>query len=43
MRCCGVLIRQDRVTVNLAPADVRKDSAGLDLPMAVGLLASYWN
>jgi len=29
------------VTVNLAPADVRKDSSGLDLPIAVGLLASY--
>ena len=27
--------------MNLAPADVRKDSSGLDLPIAVGLLASY--
>ena len=27
--------------VNLASADVRKDSSGLDLPIAVGLLASY--
>ena len=29
------------MTVNLAPADVRKDSSGLDLPIAVGLLAAY--
>ena len=27
--------------MNLAPADVRKDSSGLDLPIAVGLLSSY--
>ena len=27
--------------MNLALADVRKDSSGLDLPIAVGLLASY--
>ncbi|MDR2946201.1 MAG: YifB family Mg chelatase-like AAA ATPase [Candidatus Adiutrix sp.] len=30
----------ERVTVNLAPADLRKDGAGFDLPMAVGLLAA---
>jgi magnesium chelatase family protein len=29
-----------RVTVNLAPADFRKEGAGFDLPMAVGLLAA---
>jgi magnesium chelatase family protein len=29
-----------RVTVNLAPADMRKDSPGLDLPIAVGILAA---
>ncbi len=28
-----------RVTINLAPADVRKQSAAFDLPMAIGLLA----
>lgn len=37
----GIALRQERVTVNLAPAEVRKDSAGLDLPIAVGLLAAY--
>ena len=29
-----------RVTVNLAPADVRKDGASFDLPIALGILAS---
>ncbi len=30
-----------RVTVNLAPADVRKDGAAFDLPIAVGILAAH--
>ncbi|MFA5516149.1 MAG: YifB family Mg chelatase-like AAA ATPase [Desulfuromonadales bacterium] len=29
-----------RITINLAPADVRKDGAAFDLPMAVGLLTA---
>lgn len=29
-----------RITVNLAPADIKKDSSGLDLPIAVGILAA---
>ncbi|HUS66865.1 MAG TPA: YifB family Mg chelatase-like AAA ATPase [Kofleriaceae bacterium] len=29
-----------KVTVNLAPADVRKDGAAFDLPIAVGILAA---
>ncbi|MCD6527112.1 MAG: YifB family Mg chelatase-like AAA ATPase [Desulfuromonas sp.] len=29
-----------RITVNLAPADIRKDAASLDLPMALGILAA---
>lgn len=29
-----------RLTVNLAPADIPKDSSGLDLPIAIGILAS---
>src|SRR5437773_9021028 len=28
------------VTINLAPADVRKEGAGFDLPMALGILAA---
>src|SRR5215471_17344128 len=30
-----------KVTVNLAPADVRKDGAAYDLPIAVGILAAH--
>ena len=41
IRNSGIQLRQERVTVNLAPADVRKDSSWLDPPIAVGLLASY--
>jgi len=29
-----------RITINLAPADIRKDGAAFDLPMAIGLLAA---
>jgi len=30
-----------KITVNLAPADVRKEGAAFDLPIAIGLLAAY--
>jgi magnesium chelatase family protein len=36
----GLRWPQRRVTVNLAPTDIRKDGAGLDLPIAVALLAA---
>src|SRR5689334_25308788 len=29
-----------RITVNLAPADIRKDGSAFDLPIAVGLLVA---
>ncbi|MGQ0793607.1 MAG: YifB family Mg chelatase-like AAA ATPase [Deltaproteobacteria bacterium] len=29
-----------RITVNLAPADIRKEGSGFDLPIAVGILAA---
>src|SRR5258708_4339703 len=28
----------DRVVINLAPADLKKEAGGLDLPIAIGLL-----
>ena len=37
----GIKLKQEKVTINLAPADIRKDSSGLDLPIAVGLLAAH--
>jgi magnesium chelatase family protein len=36
----GFKLPPRKVTVNLAPADVRKDGAAFDLPIAVGLLAA---
>ena len=36
----GLRLRQEKITVNLAPADVKKESSGLDLPIAIGLLAA---
>jgi magnesium chelatase family protein len=40
LKNCGYAFPRERVTVNLAPADVKKTGAGFDLPMAVGLLAA---
>ena len=36
----GERFPQNRVTVNLAPAALRKNGAGLDLPIAIGVLLS---
>jgi magnesium chelatase family protein len=36
----GYALPPRRITVNLAPADVRKDGSSLDLPVAVGLLVA---
>ena len=32
-----------RITVNLAPADVPKSGSGLDLPIALGVVAAAWS
>jgi magnesium chelatase family protein len=40
LKNCNFELPQKRVTVNLAPADLRKDGATFELPIAVGLLAS---
>ncbi|PEN07054.1 magnesium chelatase [Longimonas halophila] len=34
-------VPRGRITINLAPADVPKEGAAFDLPLAVGLLAAY--
>ncbi|RMG41584.1 MAG: ATP-binding protein, partial [Methanobacteriota archaeon] len=36
----GLEFPQKRVTINLAPADIRKEGSGYDLPIAIGLLAA---
>lgn len=40
LRNGGYKVPGRRVTVNLAPADVRKDGAAFDLPIALGMLAA---
>jgi len=37
---CGYDFPSRRITVNLAPADVKKEGAAFDLPMAIGILAA---
>lgn len=37
---CGYSVPPRRITVNLAPADVRKDGSAFDLPLAIGILAA---
>ena len=37
---CGYEFPNRRITVNLAPADVKKEGAGFDLPTAVGILTA---
>jgi magnesium chelatase family protein len=39
IRNCGFDMPHHRITVNLAPADVRKAGSSFDLPIALGLLA----
>ncbi len=36
----GLNFPQQRITVNLAPADIRKDGSALDLPVALAVLAA---
>jgi len=36
----GFRFPQKRVTINLAPADIRKEGSAFDLPMAVGILSA---
>jgi magnesium chelatase family protein len=36
----GYHFPSDRITVNLAPADTKKEGSGFDLPMAIGILAA---
>ncbi len=40
IRNSGLRFPYDRITINLAPADLRKEGPVFDLPIAVGILAS---
>ncbi|MFN0158167.1 MAG: YifB family Mg chelatase-like AAA ATPase [Bacteroidota bacterium] len=37
---CGLDFPIKKITVNLAPADIKKEGSAFDLPMAIGILAS---
>src|SRR5271168_2458939 len=37
----GFEIPTTRITINLAPADLKKEGSGFDLPMAIGILGAY--
>jgi magnesium chelatase family protein len=39
----GLPVPRGAITINLAPADVRKEGAAFDLPLAMGLLAASGN
>ncbi len=40
IRNAGFAFPSDRITVNLAPADLRKEGASFDLPIALGILTA---
>ncbi|HTR25902.1 MAG TPA: YifB family Mg chelatase-like AAA ATPase [Terriglobales bacterium] len=41
LKNCGYDIPATQITINLAPADIRKEGSGFDLPMALGILGAY--
>src|ERR1700722_1984376 len=41
MKNSGDLIPQTHITINLPPADIKKEGAGFDLPIAIGILSAY--
>lgn len=41
LRNVGYHLSPKKVTVNLAPADIRKSGSGFDLPVAVAVMAAY--
>jgi magnesium chelatase family protein len=41
LKNCGYDIPPTQITINLAPADIKKEGSGFDLPMAMGILGAY--
>ncbi|MBV9436661.1 MAG: YifB family Mg chelatase-like AAA ATPase [Acidobacteria bacterium] len=41
LKNCGYEMPRTKVTINLAPADLKKEGSGFDLPMAMGILGAY--
>lgn len=40
LRNCGYVIPAQHITINLAPADLKKEGSAFDLPMAIGILGA---
>ncbi len=40
LRNCGYVLPPQHITINLAPADVKKEGSAFDLPMAIGILGA---
>ncbi len=40
LKNCGYTFPAKRITINLAPADIKKEGSAYDLPMAIGILAA---
>src|SRR5574344_686794 len=43
MQYCGYKFPKGDITVNMAPADLKKEGSGFDLPLAIALLAAHGN
>jgi magnesium chelatase family protein len=41
LKNCGYDIPPTHIIINLAPADIKKEGSGFDLPMALGILGAY--
>src|SRR5213593_4811798 len=41
LKNCGYDIPPTNITINLAPADIKKEGSGFDLPMALGICGAY--
>ncbi|HEU5451651.1 MAG TPA: YifB family Mg chelatase-like AAA ATPase [Terriglobales bacterium] len=41
LKNCGYDVPPTDITINLAPADLKKEGSGFDLPMALGIVGAY--
>jgi predicted ATPase with chaperone activity len=41
LKNCGYDIPPTHITINLAPADIKKEGSGFDLPLALGIVGAY--
>ena len=41
LKNCGYDIPPTQITINLVPADIKKEGSGFDLPMALGIVGAY--